>query len=61
MIPSKGEPALGPSDPGRKPHDQMCWDAIWHQAAAAVSVDLIPWQNRPTFQQAVEVQGHRPR
>jgi hypothetical protein len=22
---------------------------------------LIPWQNRPTFQQVVEVQDHRPR
>jgi hypothetical protein len=21
----------------------------------------IPWQDRPTFQQIVEVQGHRPR
>jgi len=56
-----GEPAIGPADPGRKPHDQACWDKIWHQAASAISADLIPWQNRPTFQQAVEIQGHRPR
>jgi hypothetical protein len=56
-----GEPAIGPPDPGRKPHDQACWDKIWHQAASAISADVIPWQNRPTFQQAVEVQGHRPR
>jgi acyl-homoserine lactone acylase PvdQ len=55
-----GEPAIGPADPGRKPHNQMCWDSIWHQAASAISVDLIPWQNRPTFQQAVQVEGHRP-
>jgi hypothetical protein len=26
-----------------------------------VLVPAIPWINRPTFQQAVEVQGHRPR
>jgi len=52
---------IGPPDPGRKPHDQACWDKIWHQAASAISADLIPWQNRPTFQQAVEIQGHRPR
>jgi acyl-homoserine lactone acylase PvdQ len=55
------QPAIGPPDPSRKSHDQMCWDMIWHQAASAISADLIPWQNRPTFQQAVEVQGHRPR
>lgn len=56
-----GEPAIGPPDPGRKPGDQACWDKIWHQAASAISADVIPWQNRPTFHQAVEVQGHRPR
>jgi acyl-homoserine lactone acylase PvdQ len=56
-----GEPAIGPPDPNRKPHNQKCWDSIWHQTASAISVDLIPWQNRPTFQQAVEIQGHRPR
>jgi hypothetical protein len=26
-----------------------------------VTVPAIPWINRPTYQQAVEVQGHRPR
>jgi hypothetical protein len=57
----EGQPAIGPADPGRKPADQACWGAIWHQAASAVESPLIPWQNRPTFQQAVEVQGHRPR
>jgi acyl-homoserine lactone acylase PvdQ len=55
------QPTLGPSDPMRKAHDQTCLDAIWQQAASAVESPLIPWQNRPTFQQAVEVQGHRPR
>jgi len=34
---------------------------IWHQVASAIESPLIPWQNRPTFQQVVEIQGHRPR
>jgi acyl-homoserine lactone acylase PvdQ len=55
------QPTLGPADPMRKAHDQLCWDAIWQQAASAIESPLIPWQNRPTFQQAVEIQGHRPR
>ena len=29
--------------------------------AGAVGMPDIPWQDRPTFQQIVEVQGHRPR
>jgi acyl-homoserine lactone acylase PvdQ len=57
----EGQPAIGPADPGRKPADQACWGTIWHQAASAIESPLIPWQNRPTFQQAVEIQGHRPR
>jgi acyl-homoserine lactone acylase PvdQ len=36
-------------------------DQIEFTAAGAVGLDPIPWQNRPTFQQAVEVLGHRPR
>lgn len=55
------QPTIGPADPMRKSHDQLCWDAIWQQAASAIESPLIPWQNRPTFQQAVQVQGHRPR
>ena len=57
----EGQPAIGPADPMRKANDQACWGAIWHQAASAIESPLIPWQNRPTFHQAVEVQGHRPR
>ena len=52
---------IGYPDPMRKSHDQMCWDAIWHQAASAIESPLIPWQNRPTFQQVVEFPRHRPR
>jgi hypothetical protein len=40
--------------------DQTCWDAIHFQPLGAVTQPLIPWQNRPTYQQAVEIAGHRP-
>ncbi|MGH2837133.1 MAG: penicillin acylase family protein [Thermoleophilaceae bacterium] len=36
-------------------------DEIVFTVAGAVGMDDIPWQDRPTFQQIVEVQGHRPR
>ncbi len=39
--------------------DQMCADSIQFRALGAISQPLIEWVNRPTFQQAVEVQGHR--
>ena len=29
--------------------------------SAAITQPLIAWQNRPTYQQAIEIQGHRPR
>ena len=38
---------------------QMCFDAVRFRPLGAVSQPLIPWINRPTYQQAVEVQGHR--
>jgi acyl-homoserine lactone acylase PvdQ len=41
--------------------DQACWDALWFRPLGAVTQPLMPWQNRPTFQQVVEIQGHRPR
>jgi acyl-homoserine lactone acylase PvdQ len=41
--------------------DQMCSDSIQFRAVGAISQPLIEWINRPTFQQAVEVQGHGPR
>jgi acyl-homoserine lactone acylase PvdQ len=55
------QPAIGPPDPGRKPGDQWCFDAIMHQAASALYQPLFHWVNRPTFQQAVEIQGPAPR
>ena len=39
--------------------DQMCFDAISFRPLGAVSQPLIPWVNRPTYQQAIEIQGHR--
>jgi len=44
-----------------RPSDQECFDTVGFRALGAVAQPLIPWINRPTFQQAVEVQGHRPR
>jgi acyl-homoserine lactone acylase PvdQ len=40
---------------------QWCFDAVWHRPLGAITQPLIHWINRPTFQQVVEVQGHRPR
>jgi hypothetical protein len=44
-----------------RPGDQACFDAISFRATGGVTQPLIGWQNRPTYQQAIEVQGHRPR
>lgn len=44
-----------------KPDDQVCFDEIAFRATGAVTQPMIGWQNRPTYQQAVEVHGHRPR
>jgi hypothetical protein len=50
-----------PADKVCKAGDQMCSDSIQFRAIGAVSQPLIEWVNRPTFQQAVEIQGHGPR
>ncbi len=34
--------------------DQACYDSIWFRPLGGITQPLIPWQNRPTFQQAVE-------
>jgi hypothetical protein len=57
----QAQPSIGPPDPGRKPFDQWCFDAIMHQAASALYQPLFHWVNRPTFQQAVEIQNRVPR
>ena len=41
--------------------DQMCWDSVRFRPLGAIHVPTFHWINRPTWQQAVEVQGHRPR
>lgn len=40
---------------------QFCFDAVLQRPIGAVSQPLIHWINRPTYQQAVEIEGHRPR
>ena len=44
-----------------KPGDQACFDKIVFRSTGGVTQPMIGWQNRPTYQQAVEIQGHRPR
>ena len=34
-------------------------DKIGFSAVGGITQPNIPWVNRPTFQQAVEIQGHR--
>jgi acyl-homoserine lactone acylase PvdQ len=41
--------------------DQTCWDAVSFRPLGGITQPLIPWINRPTYQQAVEIAGHRPR
>ena len=35
--------------------DQACADSVWFRPIGGVTQPLIPWVNRPTFQQVVEV------
>jgi acyl-homoserine lactone acylase PvdQ len=39
--------------------DQTCYDAVSFRALGGITQPLIPWINRPTYQQAVEIKGHR--
>jgi len=41
--------------------DQDCWDAVVFRPVRGISQPLIHWINRPTYQQAVEVEGTVPR
>src|SRR4051795_4495911 len=41
--------------------DQACFDSIYFRPLGAITQPLIPWQNRPTFQQVVEVPGRAAR
>jgi acyl-homoserine lactone acylase PvdQ len=40
-------------------NNQWCYDAIEFRPVGLLDQPFIHWINRPTFQQAVEVQGHR--
>jgi acyl-homoserine lactone acylase PvdQ len=53
--------AIYPKDKVCAAGDQMCSDAIELKPISAITQPLIEWINRPTFQQAVEIQGHGPR
>jgi hypothetical protein len=44
----------------RHPHAQWCHDAVRHSAVGVVTQPPTHWTDRPTFQQAVEVQGPAP-
>ena len=44
-----------------QPADQDCFDKISLRPLGGITQPLINWQNRPTYQQVVEVQGHGPR
>ena len=55
------QPGIGPPDSGRVAGNQWCYDAIAHQSAAALYQPFIHWQNRPTWQLAVEVERDVPR
>jgi acyl-homoserine lactone acylase PvdQ len=46
------------ADAGRA-GDQACFDSIYFRPLGAITQPLLPWQNRPTFQQVVSVEGHR--
>jgi hypothetical protein len=39
----------------------MCFDAVLFRPTGGITQPLIHWVNRPAYQQAVEVVGHRPR
>ena len=45
-----------------RPEDrQVCFDSILHAPIGGITQPLINWVNRPTFQQVLEIQGHRSR
>jgi acyl-homoserine lactone acylase PvdQ len=44
-----------------KDGDQWCWDAVRQRPIGGATQPLIHWINRPTFQQANEIQNRLPR
>jgi hypothetical protein len=49
-----------PADSECAAGDQMCFDSIQFRPIGVITQPLIEWVNRPTFQQADEIMGHRP-
>jgi acyl-homoserine lactone acylase PvdQ len=47
-----------PADKVCSAGDQMCFDSIQFRPIGVITQPLIEWVNRPTFQQADEIQGH---
>jgi hypothetical protein len=47
--------------PAHRDASQTCWDSIYFRPLGAITQPLIPWQNRPTYQQAVEIPRSIPR
>jgi hypothetical protein len=43
------------------PGDQWCFDAVRQRPVGGATQPLIHWINRPTYQQAVEIQTRAPR
>jgi acyl-homoserine lactone acylase PvdQ len=41
--------------------DQMCADAVQFRTVGGIAQPDMPWINRPTYQQALSIQAHRPR
>jgi acyl-homoserine lactone acylase PvdQ len=54
-----GDEVCAESGQGLDP--QWCYDAVWFRPLGGITQPLIHWINRPTYQQVVEVEGHRPR
>jgi acyl-homoserine lactone acylase PvdQ len=48
-------------DSGCTDGDETCFDEVRFRAIGAITVPPLPWINRPTYQQVVQVNGHRPR
>ncbi|MEA2396962.1 MAG: hypothetical protein QOK25_518 [Thermoleophilaceae bacterium] len=48
-------------DPVCKDVSQTCFDSIYFRPLGAITQPTIPWQNRPTYQQAVEIPRSVPR
>ena len=59
LLAAAAEPVtqVYPGDDKCKAGDQPCWDSISLRALGGITQPLIPWVNRPTFQQVVELTG----